>query len=114
MKFSNPRGDQTICSRLPKKEDNFSEDRYYTDIENVFVRFDPYKDYIQILFPSISEIEFRIKYDKMEELAKKNPSLLDLVFACYNVKAISKEPSLGTIPLELEKEYWFISLDNKV
>ncbi len=113
MKFRNPRGDKQIIGRLPQKEENFSEDRYYTDIENVFVRFDPYKNYIRILLPSVSEIEFKIKIDKMEELAEKDPSLLDIIFACYNVKGIFKDPTQGTIPLELAKDCWFIKLDNK-
>ena len=114
MKFRNPRGDQIIEGRVPKKEDNFSEDRYYTDIENVFVRFDPYKDYIRIIFPSFSEIEFKIREAELEKLAKKDSSILDIIFACYNVREISKEPFIGTIPFEIDNECWFIRLDNKV
>ncbi|MBR3280374.1 MAG: hypothetical protein IKI57_00820 [Clostridia bacterium] len=85
---------------MPREEDNFSEDRYYVDeIDRVFVRFDPYPDYLRIIFPAISEIEFKIKYDVMEELAKREPTLVELISACYNVEAVADKPTYGFIPL---------------
>ena len=100
MKFRNPRADKIIEGRLPTKEDNFSEDRYYVDdIENVFVRFDPYEDYIRILFPCVSEIVFKIKNDVLAELAKKDVTLIELISACYNVEEVTTEPLYGLCPV---------------
>ena len=105
MKFRNPSGDKFIEGRLPREDDNFSDDRYYVDdIENVFVRFDPHADYIRILFPAISEIEFKIKHNVMEELAEGEPTLIDLISACYNVEAVSDKPSYGFVALSSDGE----------
>ncbi|MBR6253506.1 MAG: hypothetical protein IKR04_06705 [Clostridia bacterium] len=96
MKFRNPRATMTIEGRLPTKEDNFSEDRFYCDdIQNIFVRFDPYKDYIRVIFPGVFETELKIKYPIMEELAKTDATILDIIKAAYNVEHVTTVPTYG-------------------
>ena len=96
MKFRNPRATKFIEGRLPRKEDNFTDDRFYCeDIENVFIRFDPYPDYIRVIFPSISDVELKIKYTVMDELAKTDPKILDLIKAAYNVEDVTTTPTYG-------------------
>ena len=104
MKFRNPRGDKVIEGRLPTKEENFSDDRYYVDdIENVFVRFDPYNDYVRVLFPCLCEIVFKITPKALDELSKKEDvTLIDLISACYNVEEVSTKPSFGFLPLSYD------------
>ena len=96
MKFRNPRATMVIEGRLPTKEDNFSEDRFYCDsIQNIFVRFDPYKDYIRVTFPSVFDNELRIRYSVMEKLAKTDATILDLFKAAYNVVDVTTTPTYG-------------------
>ena len=97
MKFRNPRATKTIEGRLPKKEDNFSDDRFYCDnIQNVFVRFDPYPDYIRVTFPSSSDTELKILYPDMERLAAKNDVIiLDLLQAADNIEEVIETPKPG-------------------
>jgi hypothetical protein len=95
MWFRNPEQTMIIEGRLPRKDEHFSEDRFYTDIQNVFVRFDPYEDYIRVTFPGISSIELKLTYNAMNELAKRDASILDLIISAYNVDSISKTPKIG-------------------
>jgi len=108
MKFHNPRG-KFMEGRLPTKEDNFSEDRYYSDIDNVFVRFDPYKDHIKVIFPSINEIGLIYDISVMEELAKKDLSLYEFVSYANNIESVSRDYQQGYIPFSDDFD-WFIKL----
>ena len=113
MKFRNPRADRVIEGRLPKPEDNFYDDRYYTDnIDNVFVRYDPHPDFLKIIFPCSSEIVFKIEYSVMEELAKKDVSLKELISACYNVADVSDKPKYGYVAFSSDIDDLFILMDN--
>ena len=107
MKFRNPAATKIIEGRLPKANENFSDDRYYCDeIEGVFVRFDPYADHIRVLFPCVNEIALKIKIEDMEELAKKDVTILDLLKAAYNVEDVVTEPNYDYIPFDEELNYY--------
>jgi len=107
MKFRNPAGTKTIEGRLPRPDEGFSEDRYYCDeIEKVFVRFDPYKDYIRVIFPCINEIELKIRIKDLEELAKKDVTILDLLKAAYNVEDVITKPAFDYIQFDEEFPYF--------
>lgn len=107
MKFNNPAG-QVIEGRLPTQEDNFYEDRYYSTVENVFIRFDPQKEYVKVIMPFISEFVLKITYEAMNELAKKNATLIDIISADNNVVDISKEPKYGYYIFSEDPDYFVL------
>jgi len=107
MVFNNPAG-ATIEGRIPRKEDNFSEDRYYSTIERVFVRFDPYKDYIQVTFPCESGILLKYSYEKLNEIAKNEVTLIDLIKNANDVEEVSTTPIYGSLKFSEEKEVYVV------
>ena len=94
MKFRNPQG-VTIESRLPKEDENFYEDRYYTDVENVFIRIDPHLSYLLVSFPSISDYVLVFDVETMSKLAMRDVTILELLKASKNIESVLDHYEMG-------------------
>lgn len=112
MEFYNPSQTATIEGRIPTKEDNFSEDRYYSNIENVFVRFDPLEKFIQVTFPCESEVVLKYSYDSLNELAKSNVTILDFIRNADNVEEVLESPTYRCVRFSTEKDIFIKYKEN--